>query len=149
MFPYETERQDENPHRKDGDFMAWIQVHEDLLYNKKLRRLSNILDCSRNEAIGILCFLWLFAVRTADETGLIECIGPEDIYRPGEEKPYTPEQVTEALIKAGFLERGKEPDSYVIHDWNEWQGVWIEEKERRAKHAAYMREQRERERQSR
>jgi antirestriction protein len=127
--------------------MVRIQVHEDLLYNKKLRRLMKYLDCSQCEAIGILGFLWLFAVHTADETGIIECIGPEDIYRPGEERPYTSEQVTEVLIKVGFLEHGKEQDSYVIHDWDEWQGVWIEEKERRAKHAAYMREQRERERQ--
>ena len=74
--------------------MVRIQVHEDLLYNKKLRRLMKYLDCSQCEAIGILGFLWLFAVHTADETGIIECIGPEDIYRPGEERPYTSEQVT-------------------------------------------------------
>lgn len=33
--------------------MVRIQVHEDLLYNKKLRRLMKYLDCSQCEAIGI------------------------------------------------------------------------------------------------
>lgn len=122
--------------------MAWIQVHENLLYSVKLRKLKRILHCTRERAIGILVSVWIFAVCTADENGVIECVSPDDIYSC-EDGSYTSEQVVSALLETGFLERGKERDSYIIHDWFEWQNFWIEEKRRKKKHAEYMRAQRE------
>ncbi|EGO62583.1 hypothetical protein [Acetonema longum] len=124
--------------------MPWIQVHEDLLYSVKLRRLAKLLGCGRAEAIGILVFLWLFAVFAADLNGEIKCVEPKDFYKPELQNPkYTADEVVSALIQTGFLEYGDEQDSYIIHDWADWQYVWIAEKRKRSENAEYMRKYRE------
>ena len=45
--------------------MAWISVHEQVV-GGKLRTLAKELNCSQNEALGMLVTLWLWGINNAD-----------------------------------------------------------------------------------
>lgn len=50
--------------------MAWISVHEQVV-GGKLRTLAKELNCSQNEALGMLVTLWLWGINNADSEGRI------------------------------------------------------------------------------
>ena len=50
--------------------MAWISVHEQVV-GGKLRTLAKELNCSQNEALGMLVTLWLWGINNADSEGKI------------------------------------------------------------------------------
>ena len=103
--------------------MAWISVHETVM-STKLRTLSKLLNCSQNEALGILVRLWLWGIHNADETGTIINGSKDDVsdvLTIGLSNQLEPEQVVDALIGAGYLE---EQDGVKIHNWEIWQAQW-------------------------
>lgn len=112
--------------------MAWMSVHEDR-DGPKLRRLYNLLNCSKFEACGILDFIWIWGLHNADATGLLEDIEKEDLarylYGAGAKCKLDMNQVVDALIATRWLDES--PDGIYIHDWEEWQKPWYEAMRRR------------------
>jgi hypothetical protein len=126
----------------------WISVHEQIL-GGKLRKLSKLIDCSQNEAIGILIRLWLWGINNADNNGKI--IGAEiddiaDILSVGLSKDLESLDVAESLIEAEWIDSFGE--ELYIHDWIEWQGQWGKLQELKKQNSERQRRYRERQRDS-
>lgn len=121
--------------------MAWINVYEQVL-GGKLRKLSNELECSQNEALGILIRLWLWSINNADRDGRIVGATKEDVVdaiTSGMDRRYSPEMAVDALISTGWIDFG---DALYIHDWEEWQSQWYKAADRRKRDTERKREQR-------
>lgn len=122
--------------------MAWISVHEQV-FGGKLRNLSKEMDCSQNEAVGMLIRLWLWGINNADKCGLI--IGADkrdiaEILTVGKSESIEPQSAVEALITTGWIDC--EGETLYIHDWEEWQEQWYKFKENREKDTERKRKER-------
>ena len=123
--------------------MAWISVHEQVL-GGKLRGLAKELDCSQNEALGLLVRFWLWGIRNADSEGFIQSATKDDLaeeLRVGLDRRLLAEQAVEAMIIVGWID--EVGDKLYIHDWSEWQKQWYKaldvrkkDSERQAKYRA-------------
>lgn len=109
--------------------MAWIELHQSLTTHKKTRRLARALGLGVPEGIpqtiGHLCLFWLWCV-DGTEDGSLADLEAQDV---ADAAGWTgdPEKFTEAMIAAGFLERG--PDGMAIHDWYDYIGKLMEQRE--------------------
>ena len=122
--------------------MAWISVHEQVL-GGKLRKLAKEINCSQNEALGLLVRMWLWAINNADKYGRIVGAEKDDVSEVlilGLDKRYNPDAVVDAIINTGWIDEDEE--GLLIHDWEEWQEYWYRALESRAK--ATERKRRER-----
>lgn len=122
--------------------MAWISVHEQV-FGGKLRNLSKEMDCSQNEAVGILIRLWIWGIHNADKCGLI--IGADkrdiaEILTVGKSESIEPRSAVEALITTGWIDC--EAGDLYIHDWEEWQEQWYKYQETKEKDAKRKRKER-------
>ena len=125
--------------------MAWISVHEQVL-GGKLRELAKELECSQNEALGLLVRLWLWGINNADKEGRIIGATKDDIAEAltiGIDKRLSPDSVVDALIKTNWIDMDS---GLYLHDWDEWQEYWYKAIETREKAAERKREQRARKR---
>ncbi|KKK69981.1 hypothetical protein LCGC14_2928590 [marine sediment metagenome] len=91
--------------------MAWIEVHQGLRTHPKVRKLAKALDCDRNQAIGILTCLWLWAV---DHKGKVDGCASEDISDACLWRGDSDQLVT-SLKKTGWIDKNGE-----IHDWSQY-----------------------------
>jgi hypothetical protein len=114
--------------------MAWISIHEQVI-GGKLRTLAKELDCSQNEALGMLTSLWIWGINNADREGLIIGATKKDVAKVlsvGMDERIDPLKAVDALIKTKWLDG--DSDLY-IHDWSEWQSEWYKALTRRGKDA--------------
>lgn len=103
--------------------MAWISVHEQVI-GGKLRTLAKELDCSQNEALGMLITLWLWGINNADRDGRIIGAAKEDVAKVlnvGINENIDPLKAVDALIETNWIDF--DADLY-LHDWGEWQEQW-------------------------
>lgn len=103
--------------------MAWISVHEQVI-GGKLRTLAKELDCSQNEALGMLITLWLWGINNADRDGRIIGATKEDVAKVlnvGINENIDPLKAVDALIETNWIDF--DTDLY-LHDWGEWQEQW-------------------------
>lgn len=103
--------------------MAWISVHEQVI-GGKLRTLAKKLDCSQNEALGMLITLWLWGINNADRDGRIIGATKEDVAKVlnvGINENIDPLKAVDALIETNWIDF--DTDLY-LHDWGEWQEQW-------------------------
>lgn len=110
--------------------MAWISVHEQVI-GGKLRTLAKELDCSQNEALGMLISLWLWGINNADKDGRIIGATKEDVAKVlsiGISEELDPLKAVEALIKTKWIDLDTD---LFIHDWQEWQEQWYKAMEAR------------------
>lgn len=123
--------------------MSWISVDQKLI-GGKLRELHKEIECSRNEAIGILIGLWLWGMDNANADGLLRGCGREDIEEQisiGADKRYEPEKAYDALVSGGWLE--ERDGGIYIHDWEDWRyhyNKWVADKERNKERQKRFRE---------
>lgn len=127
--------------------MAWISVHEQVL-GGKLRSLANELNCSQNEALGLLIRFWLWGINNADEDGRIESATKDDVadaLNIGIDKRLAPSDAVDAMIATRWIDL--DGSCLYIHDWKEWQKQWYKalkvrkaDNERKAKERAKIRE---------
>ena len=99
--------------------MPWIAVHDEVL-GGKLRGLRKKLKCSEAEALGILTYLWLWARKNTDITGLLENTDKDDIasvIKPILSNHLNAETVVNALISCEWLD--EKDGSLYVHDWQE------------------------------
>lgn len=110
--------------------MAWISVHEQVI-GGKLRTLAKELDCSQNEALGMLISLWLWGINNADKEGRIIGATKEDVAKVlsiGIAEEINPLDAVDALIKTKWIDLDTD---LFIHDWQEWQEQWYKAMEAR------------------
>lgn len=103
--------------------MAWISVHEQVI-GGKLRTLAKELDCSQNEALGMLITLWLWGINNADRDGRIIGATKEDVAKVlnvGIDEKIDSLKAVDALIATKWIDF--DSDLY-LHDWGEWQEQW-------------------------
>ena len=124
--------------------MSWISVDQSL-FGGKLRTFHKTLKCSRNEAVGILITLWLWAVDNANQDGEIPSADRADIAEilaPGVSPDLDPSEVVSQLIETGWIEESG--DALYIHDWEEWRSNFNRMEAQRQSHAERTRRYRER-----
>lgn len=126
----------------------WIAVHEEVL-GSKLRGFRKKVKCSEAEALGILTYMWLWARKNTDITGLLGNTDKADIasmINPVLSEKLDAEAVTNALVDCGWLD---EVDGELyVHDWQEWQSYWYTYLDKREKDKERKRQERERARRS-
>lgn len=108
--------------------MAWIELHQSLTTHKKTRRLARALGlgvpAGIPQTIGHLCLFWLWCV-DGTEDGNLNDMDAQDV---ADAAGWTgdPEQFTNAMTEAGFLE--KTEDGLRIHDWDDYIGRLLEQR---------------------
>lgn len=130
--------------------MLFIAVDQNL-NGGKLRVLAKTLDCSENEARGILINLWIWGISNCRNDGFIIGADKEDIaeaLKSGMRPDLVPAFVVDTLITLNWLELAE--DGYYIHDWKEWNAIPMEyyamldkEKNRKKANASRVRKCRE------
>lgn len=107
--------------------MAWIESHQELWRHPKLKKLSRILEISKQEAVGYLHVLWWWALDYA-QSGQV--IPPHEMVDIADAVEWTgnAEVLVNALIEAGFLEKNE--DGICIHDWYDYAGKLVERREK-------------------
>jgi hypothetical protein len=110
--------------------MAWISVYQQLRDHRKLREFFRIMNISRQEALGILVLIWMWAIDNADRTGLILSATIDDIaeaaFWKGDSK-----KLYSALVDSHWIDE-TDGDMY-FHDWDEFNKPffdYIDRKER-------------------
>ncbi len=122
--------------------MPWIAVHEDVL-GSKLRGLRKSIKCSDAEALGILTYMWLWARKNTDKTGLIASADREDVAKAlssvlGDH--LDPENVVSELVNNGWID--EIDGNLYVHDWQEWQSYWYSYIDRKNKDKERKQEER-------
>jgi hypothetical protein len=108
--------------------MAWIELHQNLPTNKKTLRLKKILKIKTPQAVGHLCMLWLWALDNAQDGDISEFESgeiAEIVAYPGDADKFM-----EALKSSGFVDENGH-----IHDWDDYAGKLIEQREVRKEQA--------------
>jgi DnaD/phage-associated family protein len=108
--------------------VAWIESHSSLGHHPKTKRLARALGVNLPTAVGMLHFLWWWAVEYAKDGDLSDFDAAEiaeELYWDGD-----PDELLNALISAGFLDR-TDDGSLVIHDWYDYAGKLIEDIEKK------------------
>lgn len=106
--------------------MLFIAVDQNL-NGGKLRVLAKTLDCSENEARGILINLWIWGISNCREDGFIMGADKRDIadaLKSGMRADLVPAFVVDTLITLNWIEA--EEDGYYIHDWQDWNQIPME-----------------------
>ena len=119
--------------------MTWIRVDVTLTQHPKVGRLSRALQCSRDEAVGVMVRVWSWSTAYAADGDLSRFESAELQDEIGYERaPLFGEMpLLEALTAAGFLDA-----DMTLHDWHEHNGVMAD---RRRANAERMAERRARE----
>ena len=103
--------------------MAWIESHQSLGTHLKLRRLARELRIHRAQAIGHLHFLWWWALDNAP-TGNLSALAPAEIAEVAE-WPGSEDVFVAALKACGWID-----DDGMIHDWMEYAGYLLQQREK-------------------
>lgn len=117
--------------------MAWIQVHQTLKDHRKLFDAADELEITPPHMMGLLVSFWLWALDNAPK-GDLTGITPRMISRASQWDG-DPKKLANTLIRAGWIDE-KEDGTLEIHDWYEYAGKLIDqrqaEKERSARRRA-------------
>lgn len=115
--------------------MAWIESHQTLGRHPKTRRLARLLACSLPAAVGHLHFLWWWAVDFAQDgsVGAYDCqeIADAALWEGD------PADFRAALVATGFLDA----DTAMLHDWQDYAGRLIDQREKAKARTRAWREQ--------
>ena len=111
--------------------MAWIESNQELGRHPKMKKLARLLSISWPEAVGYLHYLWWWALDFAQD-GDLSKYDANDISDAVLWKR-DPEELYNALIEAGFIDK-MEDGSLVIHDWYDYAGKLIEQRQAQAEY---------------
>lgn len=116
--------------------MAWIKSCQELLNHPKTSELAFLLDEEIYSTIGRLHMLWWWALdyaKDGDLSNIKSRIIAQKVGWSGD-----PEQLINALVESGFLDRTD--DGLFIHDWDDYTGGFTEKREKeRARKERYRR----------
>jgi len=119
--------------------MAWIESHQDLGTHRKTMRLCTLLKIDDLRAVGLLHFLWWWALDNVPDgnlTGLTDKELALACHWKGK-----PEALINSLCQAGWIDRGN--GTVKLHNWQDYAGKLVT---KRLANQRYQREHRERER---
>lgn len=108
--------------------MAWIESHQELARHPKTKRLARAAGISIPAAIGHLHLLWWWALDYAQD-GDLGGYTDEDIADAMEWNDTDASILIKSLESAGFIDRDGE--TFHIHDWHNYAGRLIEQREAR------------------
>ncbi|MBR1456856.1 MAG: hypothetical protein IJ594_06820, partial [Oscillospiraceae bacterium] len=115
--------------------MAWIELHQTVRDHQKTLRLRERLRLRPSQAVGHLCFLWLWALDNAPE-GDLSGLPSVVLARAADFPLRRADAFVDALVEVGFLER--DGARLRIHDWEEYAGRYRELREKnRARQKRY------------
>lgn len=113
--------------------MAWISVHQQIADHRKTRKLFRKLKISRQEAIGYLVLIWLWALDNADRDGKLLATTVEDIERAGYWAG-EPGVLYKALVDCQWID---EIDGNIyLHDWYDFNKPFYQYTDRKEKDRA-------------
>lgn len=124
--------------------MAWIESHQELGQHPKTKKAARLLGVSRPAIVGHLHYLWWWALSYAhdgDLSGFEAADIADAALWDGD-----PDALINALIacalpgEAGFLER-TEDGRLLIHDWREYTGRLVDQREKAKARTKAWREQ--------
>lgn len=106
--------------------MAWIEVHQTLPTHRKIKKLKRLLKIKTPQAVGHVVMLWLWSIDNAPDGNL----SPADIEDIAEAAEWSgnAEKFVSALTDAGFVD-----DDMHLHDWGEYAGRLMDQREERRK----------------
>lgn len=106
--------------------MAWIQIHQQLKDHRKVLAAADELDIEPAHMLGLLISFWLWAIDNAPD-GSLAGISDRMIARAAQWDK-DPEEFVAALTSASLLDV-TEDGILEIHDWSEYTGKLIEQRE--------------------
>ena len=106
--------------------MAWIQVHQQLKDHRKLLAAADELEIEPAHMLGLLISFWLWALDNAP-SGSLQGISDRMIARAAQWNG-DPGKFVEAIASAGLLDTADD-GSLSLHDWYEYTGKLIEQRE--------------------
>lgn len=106
--------------------MAWIEVHQTLPTHRKIKKLKRLLKIKTPQAVGHVVMLWLWSIDNAPDGDL----SPADIEDIAEAAEWSgnAEKFVSALKDVGFVD-----DDMKLHDWGEYAGRLMDQREERRK----------------
>lgn len=106
--------------------MAWIQAHQQLRDHRKLLAAADDLEIEPVHLLGHLISFWLWALDNAP-SGSLSDVNNRTIARAAQWKD-EPDKLVSALTDTQWLDI--QPDgSLAIHDWHDYAGKLIEQRE--------------------
>ena len=124
--PAELYGQTRNKPRKEVPTVAWIQIHQQLKDHRKVLAAADELDIEPAHMLGLLISFWLWAIDNAPD-GSLAGISDRMIARAAQWDK-DPEEFVAALTSASLLDV-TEDGVLEIHDWSEYTGKLIEQRE--------------------
>ncbi len=106
--------------------MAWIQVHQQLKDHRKLLAAADELEIEPVHMLGLIISFWLWALDNAP-SGSLQGINDRMIARAAQWSG-DPDKFVAAMANAGLLDK-EDDGSLSIHDWYEYAGKLIEQRE--------------------
>ena len=108
-----------------GHEMAWIESHQELGTHRKTMRLCTLLHIDDTRAVGMLHFLWWWALDNAPDgnlTGLTDRELAQASHWRGK-----PELWMSGLCQAGWVDR--ENETTTLHDWHDYAGKLVSKRQ--------------------
>lgn len=122
--------------------MAWIESHQELKRHPKTKRFAKSMNISIPTAIGHLHCLWWWCLDYA-ENGDLSGFEREEIAEAAMYEGDGPEYFVLSLVNAGFIDQDEDDHSLSLHDWEDYAGRLIHQREiQRAKRDADAERQR-------
>ena len=106
--------------------MAWIQVHQQLKDHRKLLAAADELEIEPAHMLGVLISFWLWALDNTP-SGSLAGISNRMIARAAQWND-SPDTLVDAMTNAGLLDQEAD-GSLTIHDWYEYTGKLIDQRE--------------------
>lgn len=120
--------------------MTWVESHTTLRDHWKLKRLCSLLGIDRVRGVGHLHLLWWWVITYAED-GDLSRFDASIIADAADWPTEDAERFLSALIEAGFLDSG--PDGLWVHDWGQYAGRLMAERQRRRRWRERARARRE------
>lgn len=109
--------------------MAWIELHQGLREHKKMFACAEALNLSRIETIGTLVSLWLWALDNAQD-GSLQGISNRTVACVCGWPEKKADKLVNTLKDTGWLDYDDDKECLVIHDWYDYAGKLMEQREK-------------------
>lgn len=106
--------------------MAWIQVHQQLKDHRKLLTAADELEIDPPYMLGLLVSFWLWALDNTP-SGSLDGVNSRTIARAAQWNG-NPDDFVAALCHAGLID-GEPGETMALHDWYEYTGKLIDQRE--------------------
>lgn len=103
----------------------WIRLEAAMPEHRKTKRFARLLGVSKNEAIGLLVRLWVWALTNATADGALPGVDKLDIADALSFEDA--DMLLNSLMESGFIDESC--GEYSLHDWSDYSGKYEAKKE--------------------